>query len=195
MAEAAKLLAMLEAGADIAIGSRSMRSELQTTRQSLARQGPGRAFNLQSAAANGSRPGLPRYTIGLQGVSSKRPENGFFSTKDRTLGALTRKFYSLVSKWLRCLGCGDMTLEPESTRWRMDVESVGTGCPGTTVTVLQFLLLSPWRRARRPQTRFGQVLRTEPGSNLGDLDLLRRRLRASPLLKLQAFHKRTACRT
>ena len=33
-----------------------------------------------------SRPELPRYTIGLQGVSSKRPENGFFSTKDRTLG-------------------------------------------------------------------------------------------------------------
>jgi len=53
MAEAAKLLAMLEAGADIAIGSRSMRSERQTTRQSLVRQGPGRGFNLQSAAANG----------------------------------------------------------------------------------------------------------------------------------------------
>jgi hypothetical protein len=53
MEEAAKLLAMLEAGADIAIGSRSMRSELQTTRQSLVRQRLGRGFNLQSAAANG----------------------------------------------------------------------------------------------------------------------------------------------
>jgi len=46
MEEAPKLLERLEAGADIAIGSRWMRSELQTTRQSLARQGLGRAFNL-----------------------------------------------------------------------------------------------------------------------------------------------------
>jgi dolichyl-phosphate beta-glucosyltransferase len=44
--EAPKLLEALENGADIAIGSRWMRSELQTKRQSLARQVLGRVFNL-----------------------------------------------------------------------------------------------------------------------------------------------------
>jgi hypothetical protein len=44
--EAPKLLEALEDGADIAIGSRWMCSELQTQRQSLARQILGRAFNL-----------------------------------------------------------------------------------------------------------------------------------------------------
>ena len=44
--EASKLLEALENGADIAIGSRWMRSELQTKRQSLARQVLGRLFNL-----------------------------------------------------------------------------------------------------------------------------------------------------
>lgn len=43
--EAPKLLAALQAGADIAIGSRWARSELQTQRQSLARQALGRVFN------------------------------------------------------------------------------------------------------------------------------------------------------
>lgn len=44
--EATKLLDALNAGADIAIGSRWMRSELQTKRQSVARQVLGRVFNL-----------------------------------------------------------------------------------------------------------------------------------------------------
>ncbi len=44
--EAPKLLAALDAGADIAIGSRWVRSELQTQRQSMTRQVLGRAFNL-----------------------------------------------------------------------------------------------------------------------------------------------------
>jgi dolichyl-phosphate beta-glucosyltransferase len=44
--EAPKLLEALENGADIAIGSRWMRSELQTKRQSPARQVLGRVFNL-----------------------------------------------------------------------------------------------------------------------------------------------------
>ncbi len=44
--EAPKLLEALENGADVAIGSRWMRSELQTKRQSLARQVLGRVFNL-----------------------------------------------------------------------------------------------------------------------------------------------------
>lgn len=44
--EARKLLEAIEAGADVAIGSRWVRSELQTQRQSTARQLMGRAFNL-----------------------------------------------------------------------------------------------------------------------------------------------------
>jgi dolichyl-phosphate beta-glucosyltransferase len=44
--ESVKLLQALDAGADVAIGSRWLRSELQTQRQSLARQVMGRAFNV-----------------------------------------------------------------------------------------------------------------------------------------------------
>ena len=44
--EAPKLLEALETGADVAIGSRWMRSELQTKRQSVARQVLGRVFNV-----------------------------------------------------------------------------------------------------------------------------------------------------
>ncbi len=44
--EAVKLFAALQAGADIAIGSRWLRAELQTQRQSLHRQLFGRIFNL-----------------------------------------------------------------------------------------------------------------------------------------------------
>ena len=44
--EAPKLLEALKAGADIAIGSRWLRSELQTQRQSMARQVLGRVYNM-----------------------------------------------------------------------------------------------------------------------------------------------------
>jgi glycosyltransferase involved in cell wall biosynthesis len=44
--EAPKLFAVIQSGADIAIGSRWLRPELQTHRQSLLRQFYGRAFNL-----------------------------------------------------------------------------------------------------------------------------------------------------
>jgi dolichyl-phosphate beta-glucosyltransferase len=53
--EMPKLLGALSAGADIAIGSRWLRAELQTQRQSLHRQLFGRVFNL-----------LLRITLGLQ---------------------------------------------------------------------------------------------------------------------------------
>jgi dolichyl-phosphate beta-glucosyltransferase len=53
--EAPKLLQALEAGADIAIGSRWLRAETQTQRQPLHRQLFGRIFNL-----------LLRITLGLQ---------------------------------------------------------------------------------------------------------------------------------
>ena len=44
--EAPKLIAALEEGADVAIGSRWVRTDLQTQRQSVARQVMGRTFNL-----------------------------------------------------------------------------------------------------------------------------------------------------
>lgn len=44
--EAPKLLDAIQAGADVAIGSRWLRTELQTQRQSVARQIMGRAFNV-----------------------------------------------------------------------------------------------------------------------------------------------------
>jgi glycosyltransferase involved in cell wall biosynthesis len=44
--EAPKLIEALDAGADVAIGSRWVRSELQTQRQSVARQVMGRVFNM-----------------------------------------------------------------------------------------------------------------------------------------------------
>jgi glycosyltransferase involved in cell wall biosynthesis len=53
--EAVKLFHAIEAGADIAIGSRWLRAETQTRRQSLYRQLLGRIFNL-----------LLRITLGLQ---------------------------------------------------------------------------------------------------------------------------------
>lgn len=53
--EMPKLLQAISAGADIAIGSRWLRAELQTTRQSLHRQLFGRIFN-----------GLNRVVLGLQ---------------------------------------------------------------------------------------------------------------------------------
>ena len=53
--EAPKLLAALAGGADVAIGSRWMRAELQTKRQSWLRQVLGRVFNL-----------LARVLLGLQ---------------------------------------------------------------------------------------------------------------------------------
>lgn len=44
--EAPKLMEAIQAGADVAIGSRWLRTELQTQRQSVARQVLGRAFNV-----------------------------------------------------------------------------------------------------------------------------------------------------
>jgi len=53
--EAPKLLAAIERGADVAIGSRWLQSKLQTRRQSLCRQLLGRTFNL-----------VPRLLLGLR---------------------------------------------------------------------------------------------------------------------------------
>jgi dolichyl-phosphate beta-glucosyltransferase len=61
--EAPKLIEAIRAGADVAIGSRWLRSELQTQRQSVRRQLMGRVFNL-----------VPRLVLGL---SFKDTQCGF----------------------------------------------------------------------------------------------------------------------
>jgi hypothetical protein len=55
MEEAPKLFEQIEAGADVAIGSRWIRPELQTQKQSLHRQLFGRVFNLALRLALGLR--------------------------------------------------------------------------------------------------------------------------------------------
>lgn len=72
--EAAKLIAALDAGADIAIGSRWLRAETQTQRQPLHRQVFGRVFNL-----------LLRITLGLQ---FKDTQCGFKAFKQRAVQAI-----------------------------------------------------------------------------------------------------------
>jgi dolichyl-phosphate beta-glucosyltransferase len=71
IAEAAKLIAALESGADIAIGSRWLRAETQTQRQPLYRQIFGRIFNL-----------LLRLSLGLQ---FKDTQCGFKAFKQRVV--------------------------------------------------------------------------------------------------------------
>jgi dolichyl-phosphate beta-glucosyltransferase len=69
--EATKLFAALDAGADIAIGSRWLRAETQTQRQPLHRQIFGRVFNL-----------LLRVTLGLK---FKDTQCGFKAFKQRAV--------------------------------------------------------------------------------------------------------------
>ncbi len=72
--EASKLIEALQAGADIAIGSRWLRAETQTQRQPLHRQIFGRIFNL-----------LLRITLGLQ---FKDTQCGFKAFKQHTVQAI-----------------------------------------------------------------------------------------------------------
>lgn len=81
--EAEKLFAAIENGADVAIGSRWLQSELQTQRQSLHRQLFGRVFNL-----------LLRITLGLD---FKDTQCGF---KAFTRGAAERIFpLQSIERW------------------------------------------------------------------------------------------------
>lgn len=72
--EATKLLLAIEAGADIAIGSRWLHTELQTQRQSLARQILGRVFN--------------RFLRILFGLDFKDTQCGFKAFRRRAARAL-----------------------------------------------------------------------------------------------------------
>lgn len=167
MEQAPKLLAMLEAGADVAIGWRWMRQRTADYTPISGAAGAG-LQSLQSAAAKPSQPELPRCTATIRNAASgrfvKTPRERVFSRqkiKRSNPGALTQKFHSLrstlASKWSKCLW--GMTLEPESTRWRMVCEwqrkrcrSVGLRCPGTTARAFEFLLLSPLVASPVPAT-------------------------------------------
>lgn len=81
--EAAKLIAAIENGADIAIGSRWARSELQTQRQSLPRQVLGRAFN-----------GLLRILLGLDFKDTQCGFKAFRRQAAKTLFPLQR-----IERW------------------------------------------------------------------------------------------------
>ena len=90
--EAPKLFQALEAGADIAIGSRWLRAETQTQRQPVHRQVFGRIFNL-----------ILRLTLGLKFKernadsrrSGKRQCRRFFRCRKSSAGGSIRKFFSL----------------------------------------------------------------------------------------------------
>lgn len=82
--EATKLFSALESGADIAIGSRWARTELQTKRQSLARQALGRVFN-----------GVLRFVLGLD---FKDTQCGF--------KAFRREAAKTLFQWQRIEGWG-----------------------------------------------------------------------------------------
>jgi glycosyltransferase involved in cell wall biosynthesis len=81
--EMPKLLTALAAGADIAIGSRWLRAELQTQRQSLHRQLFGRIFNL-----------LLRLTLGLQFKDTQCGFKGFTRRSAQTIFPLER-----IERW------------------------------------------------------------------------------------------------
>lgn len=77
--EAVKLLQAIEHGADIAIGSRWLQSELQTRRQSVARQVLGRVFN-----------GLLRVLLGLDFKDTQCGFKAFRASAARALFPLQR---------------------------------------------------------------------------------------------------------
>lgn len=81
--EAGKLLQAIEAGADIAIGSRWLRAETQTRRQPLYRQLLGRIFNL-----------LLRLTLGLQFKDTQCGFKAFKQTAVRAIFPLQR-----IERW------------------------------------------------------------------------------------------------
>ena len=77
--EISKLIHALEAGADIAIGSRWVRSAMQTKRQSVARQGLGRMFNL-----------LSRFVLGLKFQDTQCGFKAFRRNAARSIFSLQR---------------------------------------------------------------------------------------------------------
>lgn len=81
--ESVKLLAALEAGADIAIGSRWLRAETQTQRQPIHRQIFGRVFNL-----------MLRATLGLQFADTQCGFKAFKSTAAQTIFPLQK-----IERW------------------------------------------------------------------------------------------------
>jgi dolichyl-phosphate beta-glucosyltransferase len=125
--EAPKLFAALEAGADIAIGSRWLRAETQTQRQPFYRQVMGRVFNL-----------LLRITLGLHYADTQCGFKAFQQSAVQAIFPLER-----VERWgfdpeilflARKLGCtvkevpvawghsGGTRIHPILDSWRMFVD-------------------------------------------------------------------------
>jgi dolichyl-phosphate beta-glucosyltransferase len=108
--EARKLLEALDAGADIAIGSRWLRAETQTKRQPLHRQIFGRIFNL-----------LLRSTLGLQ---FRDTQCGFKAFKQPVVKAIFP--LQKIERW---------GFDPEFWRESSDSKSRRSPCSGATVEV------------------------------------------------------------
>ena len=89
--EARELLDAIIAGADVAIGSRWLRSELQTQRQSAARQAMGRAFNLLLRTYCAWILRTRSAGLRLSGEAPQKLSSGSRKSKD---GALTRRSFS-----------------------------------------------------------------------------------------------------
>ncbi len=82
--EAPRLLGALDAGADIAIGSRWLRAETQTQRQPLHRQIFGRVFNLMLRTSLGLQ--YRGYAVRVQGIQAGGGAGDLSAAEDRALG-------------------------------------------------------------------------------------------------------------
>ena len=82
--EADKLFAALAEGADVAIGSRWLKRELQTERQPLLRQLYGRLFNLGLRLVLGLR--YRDTQCGFKAFNRKAIQDDFYAPADRALG-------------------------------------------------------------------------------------------------------------
>ena len=92
--EAPKLLEAIQEGADVAIGSRWLRTELQTQRQSVARQIMGRAFNVLLRICYDCPSRIPSAALRLFGAALRRLCSPCKKLKD---GASTRRSYSWLA--------------------------------------------------------------------------------------------------
>ena len=111
--ESLLLLAALESGADVAIGSRWMRRELQSRRQSLSRQGLGRLFNF-----------MLRLTLGLDYTDTQCGFKAFRRSAAETIFPLQR-----IERWgfdpeiLFLAGQAGLKVAEVPVRWAHDDRS------------------------------------------------------------------------
>jgi len=141
--EAPKLLDALAAGADIAIGSRWVRGELQTRHQSIARQVLGRVFN-----------GLLRvllrldFSAVLKPSGATRPGLCFPCNRSKAGASIPRSCFSQRewdSKCKRCPWFGSTTTAPASTLlpmarawWQISCASAAIPRPESTANFASY---------------------------------------------------------